>query len=203
MQNSAVSGEDSGAAAENAAYSYRPSMQGAPRQFRLTGEGIDWVNGRHSGHIPFSDVQRVRLSFRPTSMQSQRFVTELWAEGAPKLKIMSSSWKSIAEQERQDKPYTAFVAELHKRVAAAAPRARYEQGGYPLVYWPGLLMFAAVALGIAALFVRALQAGTSAGALMVGGFLALFLWQGGNFFRRNRPGRYSADALPAEVLPGS
>ena len=31
--------------------------------------------------------------------------------------------------------------------------------------------------------------------------MALFLWQGGNFFRRNRPGRYRPDALPAALMP--
>jgi hypothetical protein len=45
------------------------------------------------------------------------------------------------------------------------------------------------------------QMGATAGALMVGGFLALFLWQVGTFFRRNRPGTYRPDAIPAEVLP--
>jgi len=35
----------------------------------------------------------------------------------------------------------------------------------------------------------------------VGGFLVLFLWQGGNFFRRNRPGLYRPEALPAELMP--
>jgi hypothetical protein len=29
----------------------------------------------------------------------------------------------------------------------------------------------------------------------------LFLWQSGNFFRRNRPGLYRPEALPAELLP--
>ena len=32
-------------------------------------------------------------------------------------------------------------------------------------------------------------------------FLALFAWQLGTFFRRNRPGTYGPDALPPEVLP--
>jgi hypothetical protein len=49
--------------------------------------------------------------------------------------------------------------------------------------------------------VRALQADARAGAAFVAGFLALFLWQGGNFFRRNRPGLYRPDAIPAALMP--
>jgi hypothetical protein len=49
--------------------------------------------------------------------------------------------------------------------------------------------------------VRALQADSKGGAAFIGGFLVLFLWQGGNFFRRNRPGLYRPEALPAELMP--
>jgi hypothetical protein len=183
------------------AYAYRPSLLGAAWEFRLAGDGIDWAAGRKGGHIPFRAVRRLRMSFRPASMQSHRFMTELWADGAPKLEILSSSWKSMVEQERLDGRYTAFVAELHRRVALAAAPAHFEKGSNPLLYWPGLIVFIGVSLGLALLVVRALQVNAKGGAAFIGGFLALFLWQGGNFFRRNRPGRYSPEALPADLLP--
>jgi len=192
---------DRASAGEPVAYAYRPSLLGAAWEFKLTGDGIDWAAGRKAGHIPFRNVRRLRMSYRPASMQSHRFMTELWAEGAPKLKILSSSWKSLVEQERLDKPYAAFVAELHRRIALAAPSARFEQGSHPLLYWPGLLAFAGVALGLALLVVRALQADSKSGAAFIGGFLVLFLWQSGNFFRRNRPGLYRPEALPSELMP--
>jgi hypothetical protein len=192
---------DRASTGEPVAYAYRPSLLGAAWQFRLTGDGIDWSTGRKAGHIPFRAVRRLRMSYRPASMQSHRFMTELWAEGGLKLKILSSSWKSMVEQERLDKPYAAFIAELHRRIAMAAPPARFEQGSHPLLYWPGLLAFAGVALGLALLVVRALQADSKGGAALIGGFLVLFLWQSGNFFRRNRPGLYRPEALPSELMP--
>jgi hypothetical protein len=192
---------DHASAGEPVAYDYRPSLLGAAWQFKLTGDGIDWATGRKAGHIPFRAVRRLRMSYRPASMQSHRFMTELWAEGAPKLKILSSSWKSMVEQERKDKPYAAFIAELHRRIALAAVPARFEQGSHPLLYWPGLIAFAGVALGLALLVVRALQADSKSGAAFIGGFLVLFLWQSGNYFRRNRPGLYRPEALPAEMIP--
>ena len=183
------------------AYAYRPSLLGAAWEFRLAGDGIDWAAGRKGGHIPFRAVRRLRMSFRPASMQSHRFMTELWADGAPKLEILSSSWKSMVEQARLDGRYTAFVAELHRRIALAAALARFEKGSNPLLYWPGLIAYVGVSLGLALLVMRALQVNAKGGAAFIGGFLALFLWQGGNFFRRNRPGRYSPEALPADLLP--
>ena len=196
-----MNGERAGEAAEDTVYAYRSSMFGAAREFRLTGDGIKWTAGRRSGQIPFRAVRRLRMSFKPANMQWQRFLTEVWADGAPKLDIVSTSWKSMVEQERLDKSYTAFVTELHRRIAQAAAPARFERGRSPFLYWPSLAVFAGVALVASALIVRALQSDAKGGAAFIAGFLVLFLWQGGNFFRRNRPGLYRPDALPAELMP--
>jgi len=131
------------------AYAYRPSPMGAPRAFKLVGDGIDWAAGRTSGHIAFRTIRRLRMSFKPTGMQSHRFITEVWADGVPKLKIISSSWKSMMEQERLDEACVVFVTELHRRIAAAAVPARFEQGSHPLLYWPSVVVLIGVALGLA------------------------------------------------------
>ena len=157
--------------------------------------------GPYAIKIPYSQVRRVRLSYRPVSMQTHRFLAEVWAAGGPKLKIFSTSWRSLVEQERHDAAYVAFIAELYRRVAAAGATPVLQAGAPPLVYWIGFAAFGATALALAALTVRALQVDAYAAAAIVGGFLALFLWQVGVFFRRNRPGTYLADALPPQVLP--
>ena len=69
------------------------------------------------------------------------------------------------------------------------------------IYWPGLAVFVAASLGLAGLIVRALMTEAWSGAAFVAAFLALFLWQAGNIFRRNRPGAFSPDAVPPQVLP--
>lgn len=189
------------ATGEGLGYAYRPSLMGAARQFKLAVDGIEWTTGRHSGRIAYRDVRRLRMSFKPANMQSHRFLTEVWAEGAPKLAIISSSWKGMFEQERLDQPYSAFIAELHRRLIRAAAPVRYEQGTLPLKYWPALVVFVAIVLGLCALIVRGLQANELSGAAFIAGFLALLLWQGGVFFQRNRPGLYRPESLPAVLLP--
>lgn len=188
-------------ASAGAAYRYRPSLLGAAWEFKLGDSGIDWTAGVKSGRMPFAKVRRLRMSFRPISMQSHRFTTELWAEDGTKLQIASTSWKSMVEQERLDGPYSTFVRELHRRIAEAGVPVRCEQGKSPWLYWPGLIVFAGVALGLATLIVRALQAGASGGAGFIGAFTLLFLWQGGKFLRRNRPGLYAPESPPAELMP--
>lgn len=182
-------------------YTYRPSLMGAPWTFHLTSDGLSWENGRRSGHVLYRDIRRVRLSFKPVSMQTQRYVMEVWADGAPKIQAVSSSWKSMVEQERLDQAYRAFVAALHRRIAEAAAPVLFQQGRSAIAYWPGLAIFVCVSLGLSFMIFRALQIDAWAGAAFIAAFVALMLWHGVNFFRRNRPGVYRPDALPQQVLP--
>jgi hypothetical protein len=174
---------------DTVSYAYRPSLLGAPWEFKLTESTIDWAVGAMSGRIPFSNIRRLRMSYRPMSMQSYRFVTELWAEGTPKLQIVSCSWKSLVEQKRLDETYSAFVSELHRRIAVTAAPVRFEQGANPFVYWPGLIVFVAAALGLAALIAHGLQAGAARGAALVGGFLVLLLLAVRKFLSPQSPAR--------------
>ncbi len=187
--------------ADNLTYAYRASLLGAPMEFRLTDDAIVWSSGQRSGHVPLRNVRLVCMSYKPATMQPHRFVTELWADGAPRLEIVSSSWKSLVEQERLDASYAAFVTELHRRMALAAAPARFQQGKHPLLFWPGLVFFVLAGLAMAAVVTRALQLHSVSVAAFIAALLALFVWQGGNFFRRNRPGSYRPDALPPELLP--
>jgi hypothetical protein len=134
-------------------------------------------------------------------MQNYRFVTEIWSQDGPKLDIVSSSWKSMVEQVRLDNDYRAFIAELHRRLIAAGTAARFDTGTNLPAFWGGLLLLVVASLGLAALVVRTIEANTTSAALLIGIFLAVFVWYGGNYFRRNRPGHYRPDALPQALLP--
>ena len=182
-------------------YAYKPSLMGAPFEFRLTPTSLQWGKGRFTGQIAYDRIRRLRLSFRPVTMQSQRFLAEVWPAPGPKLQIASTSVRGLVEQERLDAAYRAFIVELHRRMAAAGARTAFEQGTPPIVYWPGLAVFFAAALGLTGLAVQSLLAAAWTGALIVGAFLVLLLWHMGPFFHRNRPGSYRPDALPEEVLP--
>jgi hypothetical protein len=181
-------------------YVFKPSLMGAPMEFRLTQDALEWRKGSAAGRVGYDRIRRIRLSFRPMTMQNYRFLTEVWSDG-PKLQIASTSWKSLVEHQRLDAAYGAFVTELSRRLGAAGGPASFETGSPALIYWPGVVVFAGASLAMAGLAVRALQVEALAGAGFIAVFLALFLWQAGGFFFRNRPGTYRADAVPPQVLP--
>jgi hypothetical protein len=180
-------------------YVYKPSLMGAPWEFRLAPDALVWQAGRRSGRIAYPRIRRIRLSFRPVTMQSRRFVTEIWADDGLKLQIASTSWRTMLEQARCDDPYARFLVALHHRLDAKG--VSLEAGVMPFAYWAGIAVFAASSVALAALTARALQVEAWAGAAFIGGFLALFLWQVGGYFRRNRPRIYRSDSLPADLVP--
>jgi hypothetical protein len=185
------------------AYAFKPSLIGAICQFTLKPDGLDWQIGRRGGRLRYDRIRAVRLSYRPVTMQSHRFITEIWSTDNPKIQIVSVSWRSIMEQERLDNAYSAFVTELHRRVAAAGGGAKFSTGLPVLIYWIGVVMFTGVILATGALFLRAMSSVQWAATAVVGIFFLVFAYQLGTYFYRNRPGRYRPDAIPASVLPRS
>ena len=182
-------------------YSFRPSLIGAAWSFRLGEDAIHWTSGSDSGRIPYDDVKLVRMSYRPRSMQRHRFVTELRTHSGPNVTIISTSWRSISELERLDRPYQDFVVALHKRLGARSRPIEFIGGTNPVKFWISLVNFVPLLAGIVGVAVRAFREGAHIAALLIVGFFAVFLWQGANYFRRNRPVRYQPNAVPPGLLP--
>src|ERR1043165_9937954 len=191
---------DDATTGDDLTYSYKSSVIGAPFEFRLAPDALHWGKGGSTGRTQYRRIRRVRLGFRPMTMQNHRFVTEIWTDG-PKLTIASTSWKSMVEHERLDARYRAFVGELCRRIAAAGGQTVFQTGSPVILYWIGVVVFVGASLALAGLIVRALQIGAWSGALFIAAFLGLFLWQAGTFFRRNRPGQFDPEAIPESVLP--
>ncbi len=184
-------------------YGYKPNLVGAPWVFRLGRKELEWEYGRRSGTVRYDQIRRVRMSFRPATMQAYRFVTEIWSPQSPKLQISSTSFKGLMEQARQDKEYNAFVGELHRRLDALASPARFDSGMNPVLYWPGAAVMAAIGAGLIYFLIKVLMNGDLTGALVVVGVMALFVWQVGMIFHRNRPRAYRPGDPPRTVMPAA
>jgi hypothetical protein len=185
-----------------AVYAYKPSLMGTPWEFRLTPTALEWRNGPREGRIPYAKIRRVRLSFRPATMQGYRFLTQVWADSAPRLDIYSTSWRGMLELARQDGGYRSFVAALHRYLAAAGgTRTEFMCGVSALRYWPAVAVFGGAVVAFAALILRALSEAEWAAAAFIAVFLSLLLWQVGGYVLRNRPGVYRPPDIPPHLLP--
>jgi hypothetical protein len=187
-------------AAADVRYAYKASLIGAAYQFDLTRGGLSWRVAGKSGVWPYAAISRVRLSYRPVSMQSHRFRADIENADA-RIVILSTSWQTASLMAPQDRDYRVFMTELHRRMAAAASHAALIGGLRPGIYAAAIMLLTLVAIAMAGLFVRAVATGEWAGAFFLIGFAALFGWQIGGFVRRNRPQAYTFDDLPQALLP--
>lgn len=195
------SDRDEPAEPQGPSYSFRASLMGSPHSFGLGEQALYYEIGVHAGSISYLSIRRLRLAFRPMSLATYRFTVEIWSDNAPKLTIASTSWHSFVEQRRQDVEYTAFVRALAARLGRAGSTASLECGSPPYIYWPGLVLSAGMVAVLPWIAYRGWEAGSPGGAALIIGLLALFAWQIYSLFRRNRPGRFLPDAVPAAVLP--
>jgi hypothetical protein len=187
-------------ASDGTHYIFKSSLAGGAKQLTLTEAGLT-VQATRPELWPLSSIASIRLSYRPASMQAWRFRADIEQASGQTIKVFSTTWHSISQMARQDDDYRAFIVELHRRLAEAGSNVRLTAGINPVLYGAGLAAMGLIGLAIAGLFVRALVTAEFAGALFLAGFAAWFLWQIGGFMRRNRPRRYTFDALPEDVLP--
>ena len=182
-------------------YAFKASLIGSAHQFTLEDDAVVWQAGRRSGRWRYADIVGVRMSYRPMSMQTRRFRTDLEHRGGDRLLVMSTTWQTVTLMVAQDSDYRAFIVELHRRLAVQGHQVILAGGINPVVHTIGLAGVALLSVAIAGLLARAIATQAYGGALFIAGFAALFAWQIGGFLRRNRPRRYTFDTLPQDLLP--
>lgn len=182
-------------------YSFKSSVGGVATELELHDDALAYRKGMRAVRVPYGDIRQVRLAYRPMTIQSHRFIAEIWPKAGGKLTMASTSWRSIMEQQRQDAPYSAFVAELHRRIFAAGGGTKFRTGSPPVLFWIGAAVVAGIAIASLIFAFDTLAIASWANAAIFAGILALFFWQMGMFIYRNRPGTYAPDRLPRRVLP--
>jgi hypothetical protein len=93
LQNSVTPAAD---VAPGIRYAYKASLVGSAHQFELTDKGLSWRVAGRSGVWPYADINAIRLSYRPVSMQSRRFRADIGNTDGGSIAILSTSWQSAA-----------------------------------------------------------------------------------------------------------
>ena len=193
--------DTSGESAPETRYVYKASLIGSGHEFKLTDAGLSWRISGKSGVWDYADIASIRLSYKPSSMQSRRFRADLQGRDGGRITILSTTWQTVSLMVPQDRDYRAFITELHRRMAEAGSKAALTAGIGRITYAAALTMVTLLGIAMAGLLVRAFATGEWYGALFLVGFVALFSWQIGGFIKRNRPRSYDFDHLPQALLP--
>ena len=193
--------EISGEGAPETRYVYKASLIGSAHEVKLTNAGLSWRISGRSGVWGYADIAAIRLSYKPSSMQSRRFRADLEGKDGGRIAILSTTWQTATLMAPQDGDYRAFITQLHRRMEQGGSKAVLTGGLGPRIYAVAVVLLTLVGIAVAGLFIRAMATGEFAGALFLVGFAALFGWQIGGFMTRNRPRAYTFDHLPQALLP--
>lgn len=152
-------------------------------------------------HLRYGEIAELRLSFDPTRADTRRYRCDLMLRNRQRATIWSTHYVSIGEFEDRAATYTPLVRGLVARAAAANPACAFRAGKRPLVYWTEHAFLLAMAALL--VFVLALVGGSGLSELVwvklaiVLAFVPL-LWR---YARKNRPRRFTPDAIPRDVVP--
>ena len=186
---------------ETIVYAQRPKPYSAELELSLEGSRLVAVRGRSRQEFPLAAIERITLSFTPKNSARRAFACRVQATDGRWVQFDNLSWKSLIEVERQNGPYDRIVRGLIARVAAANPSLALVGG---IARWRHTVMSALGLAMLAALLGAAIYAATSGSwplglaALGLVAYLGFWLRE---FLGRNRPRRFTADSVPADLLP--
>ncbi len=177
----------------------RPGTLGATYSYRLGDDGLYWQAGRTNGHIAYADVTRVELITYAAEGETQGQCKLKRRSGKP-LRIRTHSFDGLGDLEDRTSTYRPFVRELCKRIAAAAPQARFLSGSTTMWYiWIVLLAVlgtVGVFLLLAILGAPPLAFDLMFGLLVVAGIIP-FVWRQ---IRRGGQNDFDPQDPPAEFF---
>ncbi len=184
-----------------ALYAHRAKPYAGEAEFRLHPDHLHIEQGRRSGDFPLADIVMIRLLFKPRNTTNEGYQTKLYRRDRRTAALTNLSWKSLVDMERQDAEYRRFVETLITSVARANPRVVLV-AGMPL--WLHRLTTIAGLAALAALAVvmgQALLNGSLPIVMLTGALAAYCSWWTWRYLGRNRPRTFTADAIPADVMP--
>jgi len=156
-----------------------------------------------AARFPYAAMAELRLSYDPTRFDTRRHRCDVRFANGERGTLWSTHFASVAVFEDRAATYTPLVRSLVARVAAAKPDCSFRAGTRPLAYWSGQLFL--LAMAILAIWVIALVGGSAlsevtwAKILIVLGLIPLAF----NYARKNRPRRFTPDAIPPDLLPSA
>lgn len=151
--------------------------------------------------IPYREIETIRLFYAPRGINFSGFRAKIYIRTGKTVSFEDRSHKSLIETERLDDSYRAFIIELCARAEGAnANVLLYAGKSVTLLALAAFLGIAAVVL--LALFAwNALHANQTLISIGVAAFAIFFAAWTANFVIRNRPRRFTANTIPAEMLP--
>jgi hypothetical protein len=177
-------------------YTSRRTVAEEETRFLLEDDCLRVEAGSGTIRFPLVGVSEIRLHYQPNRYEKDVYECAIFA-GTGCFRIFSRYVAGPLDFRDQGEAYRLFVTELCRRCAAAGPvrLACGVTGGR----FAGNLIACGAGLGLLFFALGLVPVTAFVGFRLT--ILAPMLLFGGLWFLRNRPSRFTADAIPARVLP--
>lgn len=182
------------------AYRFRKSTFEKEKTFSLLPNGLSIQEEQLPEKvIAYSSIRSIRLCYMPDRMRTNNYQCHIETD-KDKLQLMSWSYVSLANFKEDKENYRALVLELIARVHAANPRVLLLSGRPRGAYY-GSIFFMAVAFIVLAILFSKLGASISGLSWLKLALLLLMIPLAISYIKKNKPGNFSAAAVPPSLLP--
>ncbi|MCB1479311.1 MAG: hypothetical protein KDJ62_10670 [Rhodobiaceae bacterium] len=174
-----------------------------PRSYRLTGSALTWTDEGEAGmkSLPYSQIKEVRLAYRPSRVQRNRYLAHIVPKSGKRIDISNSTFKGFGDFVEHNEEYSAFIRELHRRLVEMRTDATFHKGSS----WLGYIGNMILTVWIAAMVVLAFFLLTLTGVLWIAviklAIIAFFIPTLIRFMLRSRPQTYDPREIPEGALP--
>lgn len=184
-------------------YAFRKSAFEKEKTYALIKEGIEVTDHEGSKTLwKYLDIVQVKTSYGASKNNSFYQCVLKMANGTSLL-LKSQHYRGIADFEDRNETYSAFVQGLHKLLALANPHVEYKKGIGLIGYIASMIIFIVAGLFLPIFSIGALIAGSLFYGI-VGILASLFLiLKMVTYSKKNKPGKYAPDNIPAKLLPTS
>jgi len=172
-----------------------------PDALTLTGGGA--LTAETVLRFPYRNVAEVQLSFAPTRADRGRYRCRVRMRSGQSVEIISTHYAGIMNFEDRSATYTPFVRELVARIAAVNPDCRFRSGKSPIVYLAEHLFLFTMFGFLVTVLIATADSTIGETSWLKLGLIGFFLPVAVLYTKRNWPRRFTAQTIPADVLPSS
>ncbi|MGE0846552.1 MAG: hypothetical protein AB7L41_09790 [Flavobacteriaceae bacterium] len=189
---------------ESGADSYTQRMNALvkERTYSLTDDALEWRDdgADYVGRMPYDAITQIRLAYRPSRVQLNRYYGHIYGRGG-RLDMTNSSYRGFGDFEQHDAQYSAFMRELHRRLAAKGLPVVFSKGSSLAGYIGNVALTLFIFAMIALAFVLLLTWGMVWIAVAKLAIILFFVPTLIRFILSARPAAYDPLDIPQEALP--
>lgn len=184
-------------------YTYRPNAFVGERTYTLTDDALVVEEpGKPRDGAFYDGISEVRLAYTPTRAATNRYRAQILFREGGMAELLNTHYAGVLDFPEKNAEYNAFLAELHRRLAARGKDVRYARGNSTAAYVGNWLLtiFIFAMLALVVLFLIPNWGGTwivFAKLALILVFIPVLV----RYMQRARPGTYDPLNLPTDVLP--